>query len=279
PVRFAVSIVSPPAYTHQRAFAEVAESLHLGLLALGHDSVLSTRLDNRRRRHIVFGPHLLVRAAQALPPDSILYNLEQLGAGGPWDTPAYRALLRAHTVWDYAPANIAVLARDRIVAQHLPIGWMPQMQRIPDAPLRDVDVLFYGSVYERREPVLRALQARGLRLQTLFNVYGAERDAWIARSRIVLNFHGYEACLFEAVRVSWLLGNGACVLSERGSDPALEDDYAGAVEFVEFASVVDACMALLADPARQQQLRESGPRLMQRLDLRPRLQRCLQDLA
>ncbi|SDD18845.1 hypothetical protein SAMN04488509_101627 [Aquimonas voraii] len=278
-MRFAVSIISPPGYAHQRAFAEVAESVHLALLALGHDSVLSTRLDNRRRRHIVFGPHLLMRAPQDLPPDSILYNLEQLGAGGPWDTPAYRALLRAHTVWDYAPSNIAVLARDGILARHLPIGWMPQMRRIPEAPLRDVDVLFYGSVYERREPVLRALQARGVRLRMLFNVYGAERDAWIARSRIVLNFHGYEACLFEAVRVSWLLGNGACVLSERGSDPALEADYREAVEFVEHARLVDACVDLLADAARQQQLREAGPRLMQRLDLRPTLQRCLQDLA
>lgn len=278
-MRFAVSIVSPPGYAHQRAFAEVAETVHLALQALGHDSVLSTRLDNRRRRHIVFGPHLLVRSPQALPPDSILYNLEQLGAGGPWDTPAYRALLRAHTVWDYAPSNIAVLAADGIAAAHLPIGWMPHMRRIAEAPLRDVDVLFYGSVYERREPVLKALQARGLRLQMLFNVYGAERDAWIARSRIVLNFHGYDACLFEAVRVSWLLGNGACVLSERGSDPGLEADYREAVEFVEHAHLVEACAALLADPARQQQLREAGPRLMQRLDLRPALQRRLHDLA
>ena len=220
-MRFAVSIVSPPGYAHQRAFAEVAETVHLALQALGHDSVLSTRLDNRRRRHIVFGPHLLVRSPQALPPDSILYNLEQLGAGGPWDTPAYRALLRAHTVWDYAPSNIAVLAADGIAAAHLPIGWMPQMRHIADAPLRDVDVLFYGSVYERREPVLKALQARGLRLQMLFNVYGAERDDWIARSRVVLNFHGYEACLFEAVRVSWLLATGACVLAEHGADAAL----------------------------------------------------------
>lgn len=277
-MRFAVSIVSPPAYTHQRAFAEVAETLHHGLIALGHDSVLSTRLDNRRRRHIVFGAHLLLHAPQPLPEDSILYNLEQLGAGGPLDTPAYRDLLRRHRVWDYAPANVQVLARDGIDAVHLPIGWMPQMRRIGEAPLRDVDVLFYGSLYERRQSVLEALHARGMQLKVLFNVYGAERDAWIARSRIVLNFHGYDACLFEAVRVSWLLGNAACVLAERGADPVLECDFAAAVEFTDYGNLPDACTALLQDSERQRQLRLAGPQLMQRLDLRPHLQRCIQHL-
>lgn len=278
-MRFAVSIVSPPGYTHQRAFAEVGETLHHALLALGHDSVLSTRLDNRRRRHIVLGPHLLPRAPQPLPPDSILYNLEQLGRGGHWDTPAYRALLRAHTVWDYAPSNIEALARDGIAAEHLPIGWMPQMRRIAEAPLRDVDVLFYGSLFGRREPVLKALQASGRTVRILFNVYGAERDDWIARSRVVLNFHGYEACLFEAVRVSWLLGNGACVLAEYGADAALEHDYREAVEFVAYEQLVEACLRLLDSPERQQQLREAGPALMQRLYLRPALRRCLDRLT
>lgn len=275
-MRFAVSIVSPGGYPHSRAFSEVAESVHHALLALGHDSVLSTRLDNRRRRHIVFGAHLLLRESLALPPDSILYNLEQLGAGGPLDTPAYRQLLRLHPVWDYAPSNIEVLARDGISAMHLPVGWMPQMRRIVAAPVRDVDVLFYGSLYERRLPVLEQLKAHGLRLKVLFNVYGAERDEWIARSHVVLNFHGHDACLFEAVRVSWLLGNGACVLAERGVDAVLEREYAEAVEFVEFTVLPAACAALAADADRQQQLREAGPRLMQRLDLRPHLQRCLQ---
>jgi hypothetical protein len=270
-MRFAVSVITPPGYVHSQAFSELAESLHHALLALGHDSVLSTRTDNRRRRHIVFGANLLVKRPQPLPEDSILYNLEQLGPDSPWDTPAYRELLSRYRVWDYAQSNIRRLAEHGIAAEHLPVGWMPQLKRIPERG-RDVDVLFYGVVNQRRADALDALVARGLRLHVLTDVYGRERDAWIARSRVVLNLHHYAANLFEVVRVSFLLGNGVCVLSE------LEQPYQGAVAFTDYADLPDACLALVRDPARQDQLRHSAVEAMARLDLRSLLQPRLEAL-
>lgn len=276
-MRFAISVITPPGYVHSQAFSELAESLHHALLALGHDSVLSTRTDNRRRRHIVFGANLLVKRPQPLPEDSILYNLEQLGADSPWDTPAYRELLSRYRVWDYAQSNIRRLAEHGITAEHLPVGWMPQLKRIPERG-RDLDVLFYGVVNQRRADALNAVIARGLRLHVLTDVYGRERDAWIARSRVVLNLHHYAANLFEVVRVSYLLGNGVCVLSERGDDAELEQPYQGAVAFADYAELPDACLALVRDPARQDQLRQSAVEAMARLDLRNLLQPRLEAL-
>jgi hypothetical protein len=276
-MRFAVSVITPPGYVHSQAFSELAESLHHALLALGHDSVLSTRTDNRRRRHIVFGANLLVKRPQPLHEDSILYNLEQLGPDSPWDTPAYRELLSRYRVWDYAQSNIRRLAENGIAAEHLPVGWMPQLKRIPERG-RDLDVLFYGVVNQRRADVLDALVARGLRLHVLTDVYGRERDAWIARSRVVLNLHHYPANLFEVVRVSYLLGNGVCVLSERGDDAELEQPYQGAVAFADYADLPDACLALVRDPTRQAQLRQSAVEAMARLDLRNLLQQRLEAL-
>lgn len=276
-MRFAVSVITPPGYVHSQAFSELAESLHHALLALGHDSVLSTRTDNRRRRHIVFGANLLVKRPQPLPEDSILYNLEQLGPDSPWDTPAYRELLSRYRVWDYAQSNIRRLAEHGIAAEHLPVGWMPQLKRIAERG-RDLDVLFYGVVNQRRADALNAVIARGLRLHVLTDVYGRERDAWIARSRVVLNLHHYPANLFEVVRVSYLLGNGVCVLSERGDDAELEQPYQGAVAFADYAELPDACLALVRDPARQDQLRQSAVEAMARLDLRSLLQPRLEAL-
>ena len=62
-MHFAVAIVSPPDHhdISGGAFNEVAEALHHGLLALGHDSVLTNRLDLDERRTIVLGGNLLVR--------------------------------------------------------------------------------------------------------------------------------------------------------------------------------------------------------------------------
>ena len=75
---YAVSIASQPGFVHSEAFREVAESVHHVLRALGHDSVLSDRLDLPGRRHIVFGSNLVANldAPVAFAPGSILYNLE-----------------------------------------------------------------------------------------------------------------------------------------------------------------------------------------------------------
>jgi len=90
-MRFAVAIVSPPNFQHSKAFDEVAAGLHHALVALGHDSVLTNRLDVDDRRTIVLGGNLLVRHGLKPPKNPIFYNLEQLGddlSGSlPWDCP------------------------------------------------------------------------------------------------------------------------------------------------------------------------------------------------
>jgi hypothetical protein len=132
--QYAVSIATQPGFIHSEAFREVAESVHHGLRALGHDSVLSDRTDLPGRRHIVFGSNLLSAAESRLPPGSVLYNLEQIYDDSPWLTPDLLALFRRHTVWDYSLANIEALARYGISARHVPIGYVPELTRIPAAP-------------------------------------------------------------------------------------------------------------------------------------------------
>ena len=87
-MRFAVAVVSPPDHydVSAGAFNEVAEALHHGLRALGHDSVLTDRLDLDERRTIVLGSNLLVQYGLGPPKDLIVYNLEQLGDDLPWMT-------------------------------------------------------------------------------------------------------------------------------------------------------------------------------------------------
>jgi hypothetical protein len=88
-----------------------------------------------------------------------------------------------------------------IRAAHCGIGYGPELTRIAPAP-EDIDVLFVGSVNERRLIVLKQLAERGVNVDARFNLYGPERDAFVARARIILNVHFYDARLFEMVRVS-----------------------------------------------------------------------------
>ena len=264
--RYAVVIVTPRGYAHSAAFREVGETLLHGLRRLGHDAVLTDGTTPKGRRAIVLGSNLAAQSGQPLPKDAILYNLEQVEAGSPWMTPRLLELFRRHELWDYSERNAARLAelgipRPRVV----PIGFVPELARIPGST-EDIDVLFYGSLNDRRARVLDELRRRGLRVEALFGVYGEERDRAISRSKVVLNVHYYEAKVFEIVRVSYLLANRRCVVSERGADPAEERPFEDGIAFADHGALADACARLVADPVARAELAGRGFALMSARD-------------
>ena len=263
---FAVCIVQPPGYVHSAAFQEVAETLLHGLRRLGHDAVLSNDAGDPGRRHIVLGSNLLPSTPLPLRPDAILYNLEQVDAASPWLSPRLLELFGRHQVWDYSARNAARYAGLGLPPPRLvPIGHVPELVRIPSCD-EDIDVLFYGSLNERRRAVLEALRARGLRVEAAFGVYGDARDRLVARSKIVLNLHFYQAKVFEIVRVSYLLANGRCVVSERGADPDEEREFEEGVAFADYEDLVDTCCRLATDPAARVRLGQAGHAAMTRRD-------------
>jgi SAM-dependent methyltransferase len=276
--RFAVTVVSPRGYAHSAAFREVAESLHHGLVALGHESVLTDDVRPPGRRPIILGSNLLKGIGAKPAKDAILYNLEQVDPGSPWLTPELLALFRRHTVWDYSPRNAEQYpALGLPVPRVVPIGYVPALTRIAPAEEEDIDVLFYGSVNPRRRRVLEALAARGLRVEAAYGVYGEARDALIARAKLVLNVHFYEAKVFEVVRVSYLLANGRCVVSERGADAEEEGRFEGGVAFAAYDDLADTCARLAGDPAARAALCRTGQELMKRRDTAAYLREALEE--
>ena len=280
-MRFAVAIVSPPDHhdISGGAFYEVAEALHHGLLALGHDSVLTNRLDLDERRTIVLGGNLLVQYDLEPPKNPIFYNLEQLGDDLPWMTmPEFVDLFRRYPTWDYSQANVEYLAGLGLPRPtYVPIAYVPELTRIAPAP-EDIDVLFYGALNGRRYAVLRELRDRGLRVKWLPGTYGASRDAWIARSKVVLNLHYFEAKIFAIVRVSYLLANKRAVVSEHSANPTLERDLASGIAFADYNGLVDRCVELVSDERARRELAERGYQAFSARDQADILHRALSDL-
>ena len=169
-------------------------------------------------------------------------------------TPNQELPFAGHPTLGSARAWVAASAR----MFHLPIGYVPELTRIPRAPRQDIDVLFYGSVNERRGQILAGLKAGGLVLKWLFGVYGAERDAFVARSKVVLNMHNFENKVFEIVRVSYLLANRKAVVSEISDTTAIEPDMMDAVAGVRYDGLVDCCRRLVGDIAARATLEETG---------------------
>jgi hypothetical protein len=263
-MKFSVIIVTPRNYVHCEAFVEVAETVHHALKALGHESVISRTLKtDPKRRAIIFGANLLAALEVEPPPRAILYNLEQVQAGSDWVTPELLGLFRRFEVWDYSQRNIDQLLALGVPEPRLvPIGYAPTLTRIPQTT-EDIDVLFYGSLNPRRQEVLDELRARGVKVEALYGVFGPARDAVIARSKLVLNVHFYEAKVFEAVRVSYLLANRRAVVSESGLDSLEERAFAPGVAFAPKAELVSTCLALLADDEKRRRLAQAGFEVMQ----------------
>ncbi len=257
PKAFQVVMVSPEGYVHSAALTEVAESVLFGLQALGVQATMAVnQLVAPGPPAIMFGAHLLsAQEAELLPDSTVIYNLEQIGAAHSWCSPAYLSLLRRCHVWDYSIRNIAALRHIGVQrVTHVPVGYVKQLSRIPGTSVQDIDVLFYGSINERRSNAISALQARGLNAQAVFGVYGAARDALIARAKVVLNLHYYETSIFELVRVSYLLANHKAVVAECHAETEIDPDIEDAVRLATYEELTDACVELVTDDAARRSL-------------------------
>ena len=261
---FEVTIVGRKTDSHAACLDDFAEALTNTFRTLGHT--------------IGSGGTTIVLGARGSFPkiagDVIVYNAEQLVGADPNEL---RRVLQDYPIWDYAATNVRTLRAAGLTrVRHVPIGFDPAMTRIQPASVEDVDVLFYGSLNERRIAVLRELQAAHLGVKHLFDVYGAERDAWIARAKVVLNLHYYDRPIFEIFRVSHLLANGKCVVSEGGgSDPELEDFAARATRLVDRTEIVGACHQLVQEEAARRSQAERGRVAFQATSLVESVRRAL----
>jgi len=254
-----IVIVRPPDFIHTESWREAIEAMHHGLAELGVDAPIRENRIEPGATTILFGAHHLVAGQEAnLPPDTILYNLEQLLPGYPWYQKRYLELLQRLQVWDFSSRNVEHLRATGInpSAIHVPVGYVPQLSRIPPAD-EDVDVLFFGLMSARRKAALDALAAQGLKVVVLNGVFGEERDRWIARARVVLNLRYTEGGLFESLRVLYLLANRKAVVSEIDHGEIPEELRAGML-MTSYEGLVNACTELVHDPARRAALAEAG---------------------
>jgi hypothetical protein len=259
---FQVVLISPDGYVHAGAFAELAETVSFGLQSLGFESgVAVNRLIAPGPPAVMFGANLLTpEEADSVPATTIIYNLEQAGSSNTWFSPSYRSLLARCPVWDYSRRNIAALARSGMAqpATYVPVGYMPQLTRIPAAAEQDIDVLFYGSVNDRRAAVIQQLKDMGLNAQAIFGAYGAARDSFIARAKVVLNLHYYETSIFELVRVSYLLANRKAVVAERHAGTEVDADVASALKLAPYEQLAATCAEVVADAEQRRALETGG---------------------
>jgi hypothetical protein len=81
---------------------------------------------------------------------------------------------------------------------------------------RPIDLLFVGSVNQRRMELIRAIEACGVTVAQFDGaVYGPERDSYVRQAKAVLNVHFYETARFAQARASFVLSQGTPFVSEQ----------------------------------------------------------------
>ena len=249
-MNFNICIVKPKNYPHSDAFWELTELITFSLRDLKNDVIISINEIIQDRQNIIFGAHLLDN--NDFPTSTIIFNTEQLWNGAENWVERIIFLGKKYLILDYSESNIEFLENKGCVKLFkFEIGFHPKLNRISKDKKKDIDVLFYGSLKERRKKILVKLVEAGLNVKHLFGVYGAQRDEYISRAKIVLNCHHFNAKIFEIVRVHYLVNNNIPVISELHHDTKIEPFWKSIINGVPIENIADECKRLANDDIKR----------------------------
>ncbi|QDU61543.1 N-acetylglucosaminyl-diphospho-decaprenol L-rhamnosyltransferase [Planctomycetes bacterium Pan216] len=249
-----ICLCKPAGQSTAMAFLDIAKLLYHSFESLGNPCKVSVNHLEENAVNILLGYHLLADPESLLGRRCVIYQLEQLSDNEGWFNPHREAILRnAEAIWDYSEENVRFLKRRGLDhVEHLPIGFHDKL-RTMKRTTPDIDVLFYGSRNRRRNQILEAL-GRHCRIRTLHGMYSEDRDAYIARSKIILNLHFYDAQIAEQARICYLLNNRCFVVSEQSVDRPFSR---GIVE-APYEDLVETCLRCLNDDAERYRVAKEG---------------------
>lgn len=162
--------------------------------------------------------------AWTLPDRYISYQTEQNGTH--WFSDKYRERLsKSIAVWEYCAANKFEYEHKNILIVSAGIQVQPKIKK-------DIDLLFYGAINERRKQALQ-----GINCKIVNNVMGAAMQSLLARSKTVLNIHYYDPNVFEMFRANECLSHHCNFVSEHS--PHGVKPYKDIVKFGELHELKD----------------------------------------
>jgi len=108
-----------------------------------------------------------------------------------------------------------------------------QYKRINSSKKRNIDILFFGNMTQKRYDILKEIQNRfpKIRLEVVTNVFGDELTELLLRSDYVLNISAYDNSVLETHRLNKALSCGCKVISNYSVDDKMNSKYKDYVYF------------------------------------------------
>ncbi|MGJ7607274.1 glycosyltransferase [Variovorax sp. LT1R20] len=201
-------------------------------------------------------------------PDCIIVNFEPMVPGTHAWSEKYLDVLKRAYVWEYSKTNFQRnFELGYRNADYVALGWelgaaevVPLADILPEEQ-QDIDVVFFGSLTRRRIVLLETLIARGLRVELNRGRHWTleERNDYVRRAKVVLNFHNWEdSRIVEVPRLSILMRHRKAVVCELYPDSEIEPWMRDAVVGAPYERLVEAVEELLADAPRRAILEREG---------------------
>lgn len=206
------------------------------------------------------------------PSDTIIMNMEHLYDDSQWlkHPFAYKEILKKYQVYDFNVTNINYLRNlGNNNVKLIKMGYTRMLKNIPSKE-KDINVLFYGGINERRRKFLDLIQ-KEIPGVCIYNngLWGIDRCSVIARAKIVINIHHYNLCNFESTRVFHLLMNKKFVISEASNDDNEYKDLADGFVRTMINSprdMVDEIKYFLREEGKREKIAEKGYQLIKKLE-------------
>jgi hypothetical protein len=251
-MKYCPKIIQPLDFLHYQVFSEVYEFIICGLKNLKHEVVSSENYNLENVRYIILGANLLKFIPKEKRPifkkDTIIINLERFGHQEIFDQD-YLDILKSFEVWDFSSLNMKRInfQYNLKIKKFLPLGYVKELEKIKkkEDEREDIDVLFIGSLSDRRTKILQEMSQLNINVKHLFGFYGHERDKIILRSKLLLNMHYHDIGSLEHVRIFYYLINSKPVLSEKSDDEQENEIYKNAICLQEYKNLSWKALELL----------------------------------
>ena len=243
-MKFNVTLLKPDNYIHSLALLEAAEYVNIRIKQSGYESALTLNYIDPHNINVIFCGHLMPEELLKTNQKLIIFNTEQLCIESVWTSANYKNLLASNYVWDYSPANLEKIQHSN--TQLIDFYYCNQLSRLKIRKPAKYDLLFYGSINDRRKKILDEITRRGLKLKVIFGMYGKERDALLSESKAILNLHYYDSQIFQQIRAFYPLINQIPIISENYPIDSAPNIYSQVVFTNGHESIEDYVVKILS---------------------------------
>jgi len=212
---------------HYLTMNQISCSLHTNTLI--HDKIDSS-LDDEY--FFIFFPHNL---EIQIPKNKVFfYQLEQINSDNKYKRIINNNLINnienSIITFDYSKENINYYSK-KINAK---ISYLPPPCNhiISSNGDKEYDILFYGTLNQRRKDILNYLK-QYYNVHVIYNIFGQELDNYIKKSKIILNIHYFDNPILETLRIHQAICHNVHIISE-GKTLLNSELYNSCVHFIDY---------------------------------------------